>query len=101
MTGPVSSLTPLEDKLLEIIQSHCDASVSEIVSGQRVSWRCGSLLEELRETASARDYLDVRNLELERENDHLVTRLQILTGEIEVSPEEQLEIIRQWLANGP
>jgi len=93
-------MTSSEERLLEIIQSHCDASVSEILSGHGVSWKCGDLLEELRETASARDYLDVRNLELERENEQLVTRLEILTGEIDVSPEEQLEIVKRWIAGG-
>lgn len=93
-------MTPLEERLVSLIQSHCDASVSEIVSGLEIRWDCDQIIDDLREAHRDRDYLDVRNLELERENETLVTRLEILTGTVDVSPEEQLRIVREWLAGG-
>ena len=100
------NLTPNEaENLIKIlaglIQSHCDTSIVDILSGQEVIWRCASELEDLRETVGQQGLLEEFNFELSREVAKLEGEITVLkTGIEDVPPEEQLEIVKRWIRDG-
>lgn len=98
----VEFLLELVRRLKDILKSHLDrdVSVSEIVSGSEPVWLCARELNDLREQVREGTIAQEAAHELQSDNARLEYRYKVLTGTIDVPAEEQLEIIKQWLADG-
>lgn len=70
--------------LSEALESHCDVRVTDIVSGLEPVWRCESELSDLREQVRAMGEFEVT----------------ILQGTQDVPVDEQIEIVKRWIADG-
>jgi uncharacterized protein (DUF1015 family) len=98
----VEFLLELVRRLKDILKSHLDrdVSVSEIVSGSEPVWLCARELEDLREQVREGVIAQESSYDLARENATLEYRLNVVTGTVDVPEEEQLEIIKRWIADG-
>jgi hypothetical protein len=86
------------DKLSEILSSHCDSPVSDLLSGFEPRWTCAGNLEDLREQVRELQIQEEANYDLSKQNAKL--RATVITWTEDVSREDQIEAIRQALRNG-
>lgn len=85
-------------RLEEILRSHCDTPVSDLLSGLEPVWICQKSIEDLREENESLKIMEEANYDLSKDNARM--RATIITWSEAVSPAEQIETIKKWLSDG-
>lgn len=97
-------MVPVQEmqRLLEALKSHLDRDISvmEIISGSEPRWLCARDLEDLREQVRESGIALEANYDLHQENERLEREISVISGELHVSPDEQLETVIEWIRDG-
>ena len=86
------------ERLKEVLASHLenrDTSVLEILSGAEPKWICHGNLEDLRDQVNQLRTMEEANYDLSKNEARVI---QVI--EMPVPPDEQIELIKKWLADG-